>query len=466
MTSNASRTPQQRPDEPQPVPEQVMRKVAWRLIPLLALAYFLNYLDRTNIAFAQLTMSEDLGLTATMFGLASGLFFVGYVLFEVPSNLALHRFGARRWIARIMVTWGLVAAAMAFVPDATSLYIARILLGVAEAGFFPGVMLYLTWWFPRTMRVRLVGVFMVALPVSSALGSPVSGAILEYLDGSFGLAGWQLLFLLEGIPTVLLGIVTWFYLTDRPRQARWLTPAEREWLDNTMTAEHQAASAVGHHSVLSSLRDAKIWALGVVYFGMGYGLFALSFFLPTIVEGFSETFDTTYSLMETSLITAVPFAAGAIAMVLWSRHSDRTRERVWHVAVPMLLAVVTVPVALYMNSPLATMVLITLTAVGIYSAFPVFWYLPSTFLAGAGAAVGIALVNTMGASAGMAAPYVTGWLIDLTGSPRAGLWVVAVVMLTSVLVLLALNNKLRAADSARSAETVVPGASSVQPVDG
>ncbi len=465
MSSNASQAPPPRSDEPRPVPERVMRKVAWRLIPLLALAYFLNYLDRTNIAFAQLTMSEDLGLTATMFGLASSLFFVGYVLFEVPSNLALHRFGARRWIARIMVSWGLVAAVMAFVPDATSLYIARILLGVAEAGFFPGVMLYLTWWFPRTMRVRLVGVFMVALPVSSALGSPVSGAILEYLDGTFGLAGWQMLFLLEGIPTILLGIVTWFYLTDRPSQARWLTPAEREWLDNTMRGEHQAAAAVGHQSVLTSLRDARVWGLGLVYFGMGYGLFALSFFLPTIVDGFSETFDTTYSLMETSLITAVPFAAGAIAMVLWSRHSDRTGERVWHVALAMMLAVVTVPVALYMDSPLATMVLISLTAAGIYATFPVFWYLPSTFLAGAGAAAGIALVNTLGASSGIAAPYITGWLIDATGSSRAGLWVVAAVMLTGVVVLLALNNRLRAADAQGRAASTAPRASSMHAAD-
>lgn len=432
---------------------RVVRKVAVRLIPFLGLAYFLNYVDRTNIGFAKLTMSADLGLTETMFGLASGLFFIGYLLFEVPSNIALHRFGARRWIARILVTWGLIAAAMAFVPNATTLYVARILLGIAEAGFFPGIMLYLTFWFPRSVRVRLTGLFMIALPASSALGAPIAGAILQYWDGLFGLAGWRVMFLVLGLPAVVLGVAAWFYLTDRPKDADWLAPDERRWLDDTMAAEQQATEATGKHRVRDSLRDPRVWALGVVYFGVTYGLYALSFFLPTIVAGFAESFDTSFSILENGLIVAVPFAVGAVAMVFWSRHSDRTGERVWHVAAPALLGAVSIPVALYMESPLATMAVITVTAVGVFCALPVFWYLPSTFLAGAGAAAGIALVNTLGNSSGFGAPYITGFLLDATGSSRAGLWVVGVMMGVAGLTVLALRGRLRAADTDRAART-------------
>ncbi|MDQ0664576.1 ACS family tartrate transporter-like MFS transporter [Arthrobacter ulcerisalmonis] len=431
---------------------QVMRKVAMRLIPFLALAYFLNYLDRTNISFAKLTMSEDLGLSETMYGLASGLFFIGYVFLEVPSNLALHRFGARRWIARIMVSWGLVAAAMAFVNSPTTLYIARILLGIAEAGFFPGIVLYLTFWFPRAVRVRLIGTFMIALPISSALGAPVSGVIIQYLDGVFGLAGWQMLFLLQGVPTVLLGVAAWFYLTDRPQHAKWLTAPEREWLAATIDAEHQAASDAGHVSVARTLRDPRVWALGVVYFGIAYGLFALSFFLPTIVGGLAKTVNTKFSILETGLIVAVPFACGAIAMVLWSRHSDRTGERLWHVALPALLAAVSIPLALYTNSPFATMAVISVTAIGIFCALPVFWYLPSTFLAGAGAAAGIALVNTLGAASGLVAPYVTGWLLDATGDSRAAMWLVGGFELVAAMAVLLLRRSIRAADTHRGSK--------------
>ena len=229
---------------------RVVRKVARRLIPFLGLAYFVNYLDRTNIGLAKLTMSEELGLTETMFGLASGLFFIGYLLFEVPSNLALHRFGARRWIARIMLTWGIIAAAMAFVPNAGSLYTLRMLLGIAEAGFFPGVLLYLTLWFPRAYRVRLMGLFLLALPVSSALGAPLSSAIIQYWDGLFGLSGWRVMFLLEGIPAVVLAVVTWFYLTDRPSQATWLDEDEKVWL--TRELESEAAESGSHISRLGS----------------------------------------------------------------------------------------------------------------------------------------------------------------------------------------------------------------------
>ncbi|MEH3033523.1 MAG: MFS transporter [Aeromicrobium erythreum] len=444
-----------RHDDPE-IANRVMRKVAMRLIPFLGLAYFLNYIDRTNISFAKLTMSADLGLSETAYGLASSLFFVGYILLEVPSNLALHKFGARRWIARILVSWGAIAALMAFVPNATWLNISRVLLGIAEAGFFPGIMLYLTFWFPRAVRVRLVAVFMVALPLSSALGAPVSAAIIEHWHGLFGLEGWRVMFLVEGIPTVLLGIAAWFYLTDRPRDAKWLTEQERTWLDEQITAEQSVTSDVGHTSARESLRNGTVWLLGLTYFGIGYGLFAISFFLPTIVAGFAETFDTDFSITQTGLIVAVPFVLGSIALVLWGRHSDRTNERMWHVIAPTALATLTVPVAMYMSSPFLTMVVISLTAIGIFSALPVFWYLPTTFLTGAGAAAGIALVNTIGATSGLAAPYVTGWLLDATGTSKAGLWVVGAFMAMAVGLLLLLRRRLVAVEEQRDESSPVP----------
>lgn len=425
--------------------QRVVRKVARRLIPFLAVLYFVNYLDRTNIGFAKLTMSEELGMTVTMFGLASGLFFIGYLVFEVPSNLALHRFGARMWIARIMLTWGILAAAMAFVPNVGSLYVLRILLGIAEAGFFPGVLLYLTFWFPAKYRVRLMGLFLLTLPASSAIGAPLSAAIMQWGDGLFGLSGWRMMYLVEGLPAVFLAFVVWFYLTDKPHQAKWLDDEEREWLVRNMEAEQESAEDGHAAPVWQTLRNPRVLALGLVYFGVTYGLYALSFFLPTIVAGFKETFDTDFTVFETGLIVAVPFVIGGIAMVLWSRHSDRTGERVWHVAAPTLLAAVSIPVALYLNSPFAVMAVVSLTAIGVLCALPVFWYLPTTFLSGVAAAAGIAMINSIGNLSGFGAPYVTGWLTDLTGDTKAGLWVVGAVLLAAAVLVVALSRRDEAA---------------------
>ncbi|OZD09751.1 MFS transporter [Rhodococcus sp. 06-221-2] len=433
---------------------RVVKKVARRIIPFLGVAYFVNYLDRTNIGLAKLTMSDELGLTETMFGLASGLFFIGYLLFEVPSNLALHKFGARRWIARIMVSWGIVAAAMAFVPTAGWLYGLRIVLGIAEAGFFPGVLLYMTMWFPRASRVRLMALFMLALPVSSALGAPLSSAIIQYWDGLFGLSGWRVMFLFEGLPAIVLGVITWFYLTDRPSQATWLEDDEKSWLTAELESEGSSKSAHVTGSVKRALTDARVWMLGLVYFGITYGLYSLSFFLPSIVAGFKKTFDTDFSLVTTGLIVAVPFAVGALAMVLWSRHSDRTGERTWHVAIPTLIGAVSILVALYMDSPFTTMIAVTVNAVGVFCALPVFWYLPSAFLTGAGAAAGIAIINSVGNLSGFGAPYVTGWLLDATGNAKAGLWVVGGVMMLAVGLVLALHR--RTVDHSTSSDAGAP----------
>ncbi|GAB49794.1 MFS transporter [Mobilicoccus pelagius] len=420
---------------------RTMRKVTTRLVPFLIALYFVNYLDRTNVGFAGPNgMNKELGLSATMFGLASGLFFAGYLLLEVPSNLALHKVGARRWLARIIFTWGVLASLMAFVPNATWLLVVRFLLGVAEAGFFPGIILYLTYWFPKRLRARATALFLLAVPLSTVVGAPFSAWLIGLGDThAAGLAGWRFMFFVEGLPAVLLGIICWFYLTDRPEQARWLAPEERDWLVAEMDAEHGRTAARYHYPLRRALVQPRIWALAFVYFGAAYGLYALSFFLPTIIAGFSETFDTTFTLMQIGLITAVPFAFGAVAMVLWSHHGDRTGERVWHVAIPLFIGGVTIPGALYLDSPFTTMAAITLCCMCICSALPTFWPLPTTFLSGAAAAGGIALINTIGNASGFVAPYITGWLKDLTGTQNAGMWVVGVVMVLAGFTVVALK---------------------------
>ncbi|MFI6215999.1 MFS transporter [Nocardia brasiliensis] len=414
------------------VSRATLRKVVIRLVPFLGLLYFVNYLDRVNIGFAGPSgMKADLGLTETAFGLASGIFFIGYLVLEVPSNVALHRFGARRWIARILASWGLVATAMAFVPNETVLYILRFVLGVAEAGFFPGILLYLTYWFPQNQRAKIVALFMVAVPVSTALGSTLSSLIIQYGHGVFGLSGWRFMFLVEGLPAIFLAVVTWFYLTDSPAQARWLTRDERQWLSSELAAEQAAVEKQEQWTLRKALTDSRVLGLALVYGGIVYGLYALGFFLPTIINGFQEQYGTHYSVVQRGLINAVPYVIGAVVMVLWSRHGDRTGERAWHVALPALVGGLAIPVALYLGNPFAAMAAVTVCAVGVLAALPTFWALPSTFLSGAAAAAGIALINSIGNISGFAAPYITGWLKDWTGTQRAGLWVVGACMIAS-----------------------------------
>ncbi|GHF11230.1 MFS transporter [Amycolatopsis deserti] len=424
--------------------DRILRKVALRIMPFLALLYFVNYLDRVNIGFAGPNgMNTELGLSATAFGFASGIFFLGYLTLEVPSNLALHRFGARRWLARIMVTWGIVATVLAFVPNPTTLVIMRFLLGVAEAGFFPGIILYLTYWFPAAQRAKAIALFMVAVPVSSAIGSTVSSLLIAHGHGALGLSGWRFMFLVEGIPAILLGFVTWFYLTDRPAQAKWLTDDERRWLATELDNERKATEAEHHWPLRKALTHPRILGLAFVYFAIAYGLYALGFFLPTIIAGFGQQFGTKLSTVQAGLVTAIPYVVAAVVMVFWARHGDRTRERKWHVALPMIVGGVAIPIALYLGNPYAAMVAVTICAVGVCAALPTFWTLPSTFLSGTAAAGGIALINSLGNISGFAAPYVTGWLRDLTGTQRSGLWVVGACMVAGACVALALGARPR-----------------------
>lgn len=437
---------------PADVATATVRKVTIRLVPFLCLLYFVNYLDRVNVGFAGPSgMKTDLGMSETAFGFASGIFFLGYLVLEVPSNLALHRFGARRWIARIMLTSGIVATAMTFVPNETVLIVLRFLLGVAEAGFFPGILLYLTFWFPQRYRARIVALFMTAVPLSTALGSTLSSLLIEYGDNVFGLSGWRFMFLVQGLPALLLAVVTWFYLTDRPEQARWLSAEERNWLATELTAEQRSVQRTEHWTVRRSLTHPRILGLAAIYAGIVYGLYALGFFLPTIVAGFQQQYGTHYSVVQRGLITAVPYVIGAVAMMWWGRHGDRTGERRRHVALPAIIGGLAIPVALYLDNPFAAMSAVTVCAVGVLAALPTFWALPSAFLSGAAAAGGIALINSLGNVSGFAAPYLTGWLADLTGTQRAGLWVVGASMVLAGLGVFALRSGSGATGSTDSA---------------
>ena len=410
------------------VERTTLRRATVRLVPLLMALYFVNYLDRTNLGIAKQQISADLQLTATLFGLASGIFFIGYVLVEVPSNLALVRFGARRWLARIAVSWGIVAVAIGFAPNAGTLLAFRFLLGVAEAGLFPGVVFYLSQWFPAAYRARVVGVFMLAIPLASAIGTPLAAWLIHAGHGVFGLDGWRFMMICVGLPAVLLGVICWFYLTDRPADAHWLADGQRRWLIGVLDSEHRATAARYHFPLRRALTSPRIWALAVVYFGIAYGLYALAFFLPSIVSGFTKMFGIQLSILRVGLISAVPYVFAAAAMFFWSRHADRVREHVWHVAVPLLLGGIAIPIALYLRHPAAVMVPVVIAAIGIYSALPVFWALPSRFLTGAAAAGGIGLINSLGNLGGFAAPYATGALEDLTGNNRAGMWAVGAIM--------------------------------------
>ncbi|MBU3685435.1 MAG: MFS transporter [Mycobacterium sp.] len=396
--------------------------------------YFVNYLDRTNLGIARSHISAELQLSATMFGLAAGIFFIGYVLVEIPSNLALERFGARRWLARIAVSWGIVAAAIGFAPNAATLLVLRFLLGVAEAGLFPGVIFYLTRWFPHAHRARIVALFMMASPIAAAVGTPLAAWLIENGEGVWGLSGWRFMMITVGLPAVILGVICWFYLTDRPADANWLPPDERRWLVDVLAEEEREVGSHFNYPLRRALTSPRIWALAMVYFGIAYGLYALAFFLPSIIADMKQL-----SIVQIGLITAIPYSCAAVAMYLWSRHADRRREHVWHVAVPLAVGGAAIPAALYLGSPVLALVPMIITAAGVYSAIPSFWALPSRFLTGAAAAGGIGLINSVGNLGGFVAPYATGALNDATGTDRAGLWAIGAVMVAAAGLVVALR---------------------------
>ncbi|HTD04578.1 MFS transporter, partial [Undibacterium sp.] len=355
--------------------KRVSRKLMWRIIPFVMVLYFISFLDRVNVGFAAMTMNKAIGLSPTAFGFGGGLFFIGYFLFEVPSNLILHRVGARLWIARVMVTWGIVSAAAAFVVVPNSFYALRFLLGVAEAGFFPGIILYLSLWFPTKQRAVAAAWFMAAAPISTAIGSPLSGAIMQ-LPPMFGLADWQMLYIIEAVPAILLGFVVLKYMTDTPSKAHWLQPEEREWLIEKLKVEaHAKQSHAGHTAgAMSALRDPRVLALALIYFGTSAGLYTLGLWAPLIVRQYG------YSPLETGLLTGIPSVIAVVAMILWARHSDKTEERTWHVVIPCVLACVGFFFAGQAATALLVILALVIVNVGISSAKAPLWAMPSTFL--------------------------------------------------------------------------------------
>jgi D-galactonate transporter len=397
--------------------------VTVRLVPFLILCYFIAYLDRVNVGFAALQMNKALDLSASAFGFGAGIFFIAYFFFEVPSNLLLERFGARRWIARIMFTWGILAGAMAFIPDisrftglsaAHVFYGLRILLGVAEAGFFPGIIFLLTLWFPAAYRGRVVGYFMAAIPLSTVIGGPISGALLS-LDGHGGLAGWQWVYLIEALPAVLLSFAVLFYLTDKPADASWLATEERDWLVARQKQEREHRESVRAFSVKEALINPRVLAIALIYFGANATNYGLSFFLPQIVKSFGLT------NLQTGFVTSLPYIVGVISMVLWGRRSDRKLERRWHVAIALLVAAGGIAAAAGLDNPVQKMIALSIAGFGIFGCLPVIWTLPASFLSGAAAAGGIAAINSLGNLAGFFGPFAMGWIKDSTGGFGAGL---------------------------------------------
>lgn len=421
------------------VEKSAIRKVSLRLVPFVALMFFINFLDRTAISFAGPNgMSKDLALTAAQFGFAAGVFFIGYVLLEIPSNLALHKYGARRWLARIMVTWGIVALLFTWVSNVEGLYVLRFLLGVAEAGFFPGAILFLSMWVPARHRSHILALFYLAQPLTIVIGAPVAALLIE-AHGLFGLEGWRVMFAGVALPAIVVGVIAWFYLADKPADAKWLNEAERNWLTAALASENKTKRITAQSNVTSALTNSRVWLLSLVYFGLIYGLYALAFFLPTIIGGFEAQFGSKFNVFQKGLITAIPYLPAAVALYLWSRDATHRGVRSWHVGVPALLGAVSIPMALYMNTPAATVAAITVTACAIFSALPTFWSIPGRFLSGAAAAAGIALINTVGNAAGFIAPFVTGAIKDATGSYQAPMFVVGALMLMSAVVIFAIG---------------------------
>jgi len=392
-----------------------MRQVTLRLVPFLMLCYFFALLDRVNVGFASLQMNKDLGLSATVFGLGSSLFFVAYFLFEVPSNLALEKFGARRWIARIMITWGLISACMALVVGPYSFYGMRLLLGAAEAGFFPGVVLYLTYWLPTAYRARLIAIFMVSVPVASFIGSPVSALLLE-LNGVLGLKGWQWLFIIEGLPTVFLGIACLRVLTDRPETARWLTSEQREWLTQRIADDGAKKSASGHLTIWQLLRNPQFLAMAMICAGASATGSALAVWQPQLLKSFGLT------NVQTGFINSVPYGVAALLMVIWGRHSDRTGERRWHTALTLwLIAAALGTLAAVQGNLIATVMLLACCLIGAYSFKGPFWALSSTWMSPKTAAAGLAGINAISNLVGGGAISLVGWVKQTTGSFTMGL---------------------------------------------
>ncbi|CAB3683025.1 MFS transporter [Trinickia soli] len=415
--------------------EATYRKVSWRLLPLLLVCYLVAYLDRVNVGFAKLQMASALHLSDAVYGLGAGIFFLGYFLFEIPSNLILHRVGARLWIARIMVSWGIISALTMFVTTPAMFYAMRFLLGLAEAGFFPGIILYLTYWYPAHRRGRMTTWFMTAVALSGVIGGPVSGYILKTFDGAHGWQGWQWLFLLEGLPSVIAGVFVFFLLDDRIADAGWLDPQEKQLLERNIGAEDAGKEEMPLMAVLAS---GRVWLMSLIYLSFVMGLYGVSFWLPTIIKATGVT-----DAFMIGSLSAIPFAVAVVAMIFVARSADKRRERRWHVALPGIAGALGLVLSVvWAHDTTLAMAALTLATAGIITSLPLFWSLPTAFLAGTGAAAGIAMVNSIGNLAGFLSPYAVGWLKQATGANDSGMYMLAAFMVLGALLALSVPARL------------------------
>jgi D-galactonate transporter len=393
-------------------------KATWRLLPFLLLCYVAAYLDRVNVGFAKLQMLNDLKFSETIYGLGAGIFFIGYFFFEVPSNVIMHRVGARVWIARIMITWAILSAATMFVSSPAMFYVIRFLLGVAEAGFFPGIVLYLTYWFPAQRRSRMNALFMIGIPIAGVLGGPFSGWIMKSFNGEHGLSGWQWLFLLEAVPSVILGIATLLYLPNSIRASKWLSEEEKLILEENIAKDRGGKA---DHSLASVFGNGKVWLMAAIYFCCMMGLYGVSFYLPTLIKatGVKDALDV-------GLLTAIPYSCAVAAMLLIAKSADRTRERRWHFAIASGLGGLGLLLStIYGSDVVFAMAALSLGTAGLLATMPVFWTYPSAILSGTAAAAGIAMINSIGNLAGFVSPSIIGWMKDVTQSTNAGMYVVS-----------------------------------------
>jgi D-galactonate transporter len=420
-----------------PVTARALRKAFWRIMPFLMLCYVVAYLDRVNIGFAKLQMQGELQFSETVFGLGSGIFFIGYFLFEVPSNILLHKLGARVWIARIMITWGIISGLFVFVSSAPMFYVLRFLLGLAEAGFFPGIVLYLTTWFPAHHRGRIVTIFMSAIPISSIFGNPLSGWIMDAFHQFGGLSGWRWMFMIEAAPALALGVGVLLYLDNSVRGAKWLNDEEKDAIEAALVAEHAAKTPTASHSLGAAFADRRVWLMCLIYFCFVLGQYGMTFWMPSLIKASGVSCN-----LNIGLLSAIPYLFTFVVMILLGRSADRLRERRWHLVAPALMSAIGfIVVATAPSTPLA-LAAMAFAAAGAISCAPLFWALPTSILSGVGAAAGIAAINSVGNLAGFTAPYLIGYAKDATGSPAVGLFIIAGFMVLSAAAVLTVPAKL------------------------
>jgi MFS transporter, ACS family, tartrate transporter len=388
---------------------QIINKVIWRIVPFLMLLFVVNLIDRINLSFAALEMNKDLGFTPEVYGFAAGIFFIGYFLFEIPSNVILARVGAPIWICRIMVTWGIISAAMAFTNSSTTFYILRFLLGLAEAGFTPGIFYYLGFWVPSAQRGKVLGTYLMASPGTTVIAAPLSTYLLSF-DGIFGLHGWQFMFLAEGIPAIILGVITLFYMTRRPADATWLQTEERAWLEKVVADDNAQAVRVGYQDIWRAMFSGRVLLINALYFCTVIGIYGVGLWLPTIVKTFG------LSNMAVGWAVSGPYLLATITMAIWTRHSDRAGERRWHLAVPAFVATAAFIASALIGTQVTALIPLAIAAAGIYAVLPLIWTLPNKFLTGMAAAGGIAFINSVGNLGGFVGPYIVGYIREATGS--------------------------------------------------